>query len=67
MNIWEKILFYKYFCVYFQFKDYIRDKKKEIIFDKVFKWLLSVFYKEMQVIIFVEKQVRFYISILFYM
>lgn len=57
MNIWEKILSYKHLCVYFQLKDYTRDKKKETIFDKVFKRSLSAFHKEMQATISVEKQV----------
>lgn len=67
MNIWEKILSYKHLCVYFQLKDYTRDKKKETIFDKVFKRSLSAFHKEMQATISVEKQVRLYISTLFHM
>lgn len=54
-------------CVYFQLKDYTRDKKKETIFDKVFKRSLSAFHKEMQATISVEKQVRLYISTLFHM
>lgn len=63
----EKILSYKHLCVYFQLKDYTRDKKKETIFDKVFKRSLSAFHKEMQATISVEKQVRLYISTLFHM
>uniref|UniRef100_A0A8W8HYB0 Myosin-IXa n=1 Tax=Magallana gigas TaxID=29159 RepID=A0A8W8HYB0_MAGGI len=42
--------------IYKKLKDYTRDKKKETIFDKVFKRSLSAFHKEMQATISVEKQ-----------